>query len=98
MYVSAWGQRGWFSKDESFVREALRAAEEAYRAVGLRGPITTAAELGGNDGTFFDAVGVPVVAFGAIRAECNVHSENEFVFVRDIYMLREFVKNLVRGD
>lgn len=95
--VSAQGQRGWFSRDSSFVEEALEAARRAYGAVGLGGGIAAAAELGGNDGTFFDAVGIPVVAFGAMRAECNAHSEREFVYVRDMYMLKEFVKNLLKG-
>lgn len=96
--VTAQGQRGWYSKDEAFVREALEAAKVAYKSVGLDGEVTAAAELGGNDGTFFDSAGMPVVAFGAIRSECNVHSENEFVYVHDLTMLKEFTKALVRGD
>lgn len=95
--VSAWGQRGWYARDEVLVSEAVKAAKRAYDAVGLRQEIRTAAELGGNDGTFFDMAGMPVVAFGAMRQECNVHSENEFVYVRDLKMLKEFVKNLVGG-
>ena len=95
--VAAQGQRGWYAKDEGFVREALEAARGAYRSVGLEGEVAVAAELGGNDGTFFDAAGIPVVAFGAIRSECNVHSENEFVYARDLAMLKEFVKLLARG-
>lgn len=95
--VTAWGQKGWFSRDESLMREALEAARRAYAAVGLSGEVGAAAELGGNDGTFFDSVGIPVVAFGAIRAECNVHSENEFVYIHDLQMLKEFTKNLLKG-
>lgn len=95
--VSAWGQRGWFSRDQDFVAEAVRAAKRAYEATGLQGEVAVAAELGGNDGTFFDSAGMPVVAFGAIRADNNVHSENEFVYVRDLYMLKEFTKNILRG-
>jgi len=94
--VTAWGQPGWYAKDEEFVREVVGAARRAYRAVGIEGEVGVAAELGGNDGTFFDAVGIPVVAFGAIRSESNVHSENEFVHVRDLLMLKEFVKSVLK--
>lgn len=95
--ATAWGQKGWYARDESLVSEALEAVRKAYAAVGLKGEIATAAELGGNDGTFFDAAGIPVIAFGAIRADCNVHSENEFVYIRDLHMLKEFTKNLLSG-
>ncbi|RLF05810.1 MAG: hypothetical protein DRK00_03380 [Thermoprotei archaeon] len=96
--VKAWGQRGWYTRDDEFVKEALSAARSAYAAVGLRPEIGVAAELGGNDGTFFYEADMPVVAFGAMRPECNVHSENEFVYVRDLVLLKEFVKHLLGGE
>ena len=95
--VKAWGQRGWYTSDEEFIEEALRAARGAYAAVGLKPEVGVAAELGGNDGTFFYEAGMPVLAFGAMRPECNVHSENEFVYVRDLVLLKEFVKRLLAG-
>jgi len=96
--IEAWGQNGWYALDEGFVGEAVSAASRAYSRVGLSGVVGVAAELGGNDGTFFFNRGIPVVAFGAMREDCNVHSENEFVYMRDVEMLKEFVKELARGE
>ncbi|MEM1509490.1 MAG: M20/M25/M40 family metallo-hydrolase [Thermofilaceae archaeon] len=95
--IKAWGQRGWYTLDKDLVDEAVEAAQKSYAAGGLEYKVPTAAELGGNDGTFFFEAGIPVVAFGAIRSDCNVHSENEFVYIRDLFLLKEFVKNMVRG-
>lgn len=88
-------QPGWYSTDEQFVEEASKALEKAQASVGTEPKVAKAAELGGNDGTFFFLRGMPVVAFGAIRADNNVHAPGEFVYVNDLYMLKEFVKNLV---
>ncbi|MCS7105396.1 MAG: M20/M25/M40 family metallo-hydrolase [Thermofilaceae archaeon] len=96
--ISAWGQRGWYAKDECFIEEALEASRKAYESLGLQSNVYAAAELGGNDGTFFDSVGIPVVAFGAMRTDCNVHSENEFVYIQDLILLKEFVKYLAKGS
>lgn len=95
--IKAWGQRGWYTLDRELAEEAVEAAQKSYTAGGLEYRVPTAAELGGNDGTFFFEAGIPVVAFGAIRSDCNVHSENEFVYIRDLFLLKEFVKNMVRG-
>jgi len=84
-------QEGWYSKDEEFVKEALYAVDKAYKSVGIREKPVTAAELGGNDGTFFDAKGMPVVAFGTMREENNVHAPCEFVYIRDIELLKNFI-------
>ena len=91
------GQRGWYSTDEEFVKEALSAVANAYRAVGEEWEPMTAAELGGNDGTFFFQRGMPVVSFGAMRPENRVHGEGEFVYTRDVVLLKEFVKYLLRA-
>jgi len=58
--------------------------------------IPVAGELGGNDGHYFAKVGVPVVCFGPIRDECNFHGVDEFVYLRDIELVKKTVVNLIR--
>lgn len=90
-------QKGWYAKNEEFVSEVLAAAKQAYRDVGLDGEVGLAGELGGNDGTYFDAKGMDVVAFGTIRSGTNIHSEGEFVYLKDIEMYRRFMRHLLLG-
>ncbi|MHB9302764.1 M20 family metallopeptidase [Thermofilum pendens] len=84
-------QKGWYSKNEAFVREVLTAAG---RSKGREVPV--AAELGGNDGTFFDEYGMDVVAFGTIREGTNIHSEGEHVYVEDIEAFRKFMYEFLK--
>lgn len=87
--------RGWYTTDEKLKEEAVKSMEKAINTAGLNQEVKIAAELGGNDGTFFFLKGIPVVALGAIRSENNIHSDNEFVYIRDVEFLKEFVKALV---
>ena len=89
------GQPGWYAKNELFVREVVEAAKKAYRDVGFKGEPGVAAELGGNDGTHFDLYGMDVVAFGTIREGTNIHSEGEFVYIKDLEMFKQFMLNLL---
>ena len=88
-------QRGWYTKNEAFRDEVLSAARMAYRDVGLEGEVGVAAELGGNDGTYFDLAGIDTIAFGTIRSGTNIHSEGEFVYLKDIEMYRHFIRRLL---
>lgn len=90
-------QKGWYTKSEEFKAEVLAAANKAYRDAGLEGEVGLAAELGGNDGTFFDMKSMDVIAFGTIRSGTNIHSEGEFVYIRDIEMYRHFMRHLLVG-
>lgn len=89
------GQPGWYAKNELFVREVVEAAKKAYRDVGFKGEPGVVAELGGNDGTHFDLYGMDVVAFGTIREGTNIHSEGEFVYIKDLEMFKQFMLNLL---
>ena len=53
-----------------------------------------AAELGGNDGSFFAKNGIPVVCYGPIRADTRYHGVDEFVYLQDIQNTRDLVVNL----
>jgi succinyl-diaminopimelate desuccinylase len=52
------------------------------------------AELGGNDGSFFAKNGIPVVCYGAIRADTHYHGVNEFVYLEDLKNTRDLIVNL----
>jgi acetylornithine deacetylase/succinyl-diaminopimelate desuccinylase family protein len=67
-----------------------RAASEAF---GRRIPV--AGELGGNDGHFFSKVGIPVISFGPIRDDCRFHGVDEFVYLKDIELVKKTLVNLV---
>jgi len=53
-----------------------------------------AAELGGNDGSFFAKNGIPVICYGPIRADTRYHGVDEFVYLEDIRNTRDLVVNL----
>lgn len=72
------------------VRRFSRAAQEAF---GQKIPV--AGELGGNDGHYFAKVGIPVVSFGPIRDDCHFHGVEEFVYLRDIELVKKTIVNFV---
>jgi succinyl-diaminopimelate desuccinylase len=72
-----------------FVQQFSRAAQKAF---GKRVPL--AGELGGNDGHYLSKVGIPVVSFGAIRDECHFHGIDEFVYLKDIELVKQTIVNL----
>lgn len=88
-------QPGWYTTDEEYVKEALRALTHAYNVLNIKKEPKIAGELGGNDGTFFSIKGIPVLAYGAIRENSNIHAPGEFVRVSDIITLKEFLKALL---
>jgi acetylornithine deacetylase/succinyl-diaminopimelate desuccinylase-like protein len=67
-----------------------RAANDAFEQ-----RIPVAGELGGNDGHFFSKVGIPVVSFGPIRDDCRFHGVDEFVYLKDIELVKKTLVNLV---
>jgi succinyl-diaminopimelate desuccinylase len=55
-----------------------------------------AAELGGNDGSFFAKNGIPVVCYGTLRADTRYHGVDEFVYLQDMKNTRDLIINLGR--
>ena len=53
-----------------------------------------AAELGGNDGSFFAKNKIPVVCHGTIRTDTRYHGVDEFVYLQDIKNTRDLIINL----
>ncbi|MFA5363881.1 MAG: ArgE/DapE family deacylase [Candidatus Bathyarchaeia archaeon] len=83
-------QQGYCTgKELSFVQTV---ADEIAKTTGQRLPF--AAELGGNDGSFFAKKGIPVVCYGTIRADTRYHGVDEFVYLQDIKNTRDLVVNL----
>ena len=77
------------SKDLVFVQTVL---ENIEKTIGQSPPF--AAELGGNDGSFFAKNGIPVVCYGTIRADTCYHGVDEFVYLEDIRNTRDLLVNL----
>jgi len=88
---------GWLTdKDHPIVKEAYLSAKKAYDKIytdkskrfhGL------AAGLGADDGYYFSNRGIPTVGFGPIRVENNIHGKNEYVYINDLLLVIEFLKN-----
>lgn len=77
------------SKDLVFVQTV---SENIEKTVGQSLPL--AAELGGNDGSFFAENGIPVICYGTIRSDTHYHGVDEFVYLEDIKNTRNLIVNL----
>lgn len=67
-------------------------SENIRKTIGQKLPY--AAELGGNDGSFFAKNGIPVLCYGTIRADTCYHGVDEFVYLEDIKIIRDLIVNL----
>lgn len=85
-------QQGYYTpKDSVFVKTV---SENIKKTTGKTLPF--AAELGGNDGSFFAKNGIPVVCFGTIRPDTRYHGVDEFVYLQDMKNTRDLIINLGR--
>jgi len=51
-------------------------------------------ELGGTDGVhLIDRM--PVIQFGALRSENNIHGKDEFVYIKDLIVVKDFIKKVI---
>ena len=83
-------QQGYHTFADSVFVQTV--SEAIHRTTGKRMPF--AAELGGNDGSFFAKNGIPVVCYGTIRADTRYHGVDEFVYLQDIKNTRDLIINL----
>jgi succinyl-diaminopimelate desuccinylase len=74
----------------------IRSLNEATKKVEGE-QLQVAADLGGNDGTYLAKVNVPVACFGPLREGTNYHGVDEFVYLKDISLVRNVLVNLCRG-
>ncbi len=82
--------QGYHTPENSVFVETV--SENIKRTVGQSLPF--AAELGGNDGSFFAKNGIPVVCYGTIRADTRFHGVDEFVYLEDVKNTRDLIVNL----
>ncbi len=75
--------------DASIVAKLLSALK---MACGKDLPV--AGELGGNDGHFFAASGIPVVCYGPSRSDTRFHGVDEFVHIKDLILMKKTIVNL----
>lgn len=59
-------------------------------------PLPVGASLGGDDGKFLASRGIPVVSYGAIAEDSHFHGTDEFVYLRDLFNLRDVIAALVK--
>ena len=80
-------QQGYHTpEDLVFVQTASR---EIRRVVGKNLPY--AAELIGNDGSFFAKNGIPAICYGPLRSETRYHGVDEFVYLDDLRNMRNLI-------
>jgi succinyl-diaminopimelate desuccinylase len=83
-------QQGYCTPSDSVFVQTV--SDAIKKTTGQRLPF--AAELGGNDGSFFAKNGIPVVCYGTIRADTRYHGVNEFVYLEDIKNTRDLIVDL----
>jgi len=79
----------WVTTDE----EVIEKFKHILKEVTGEEP-KTIVELGGTDGVhLIDRM--PVIQFGALRGDNNIHGLNEFVYIKDLTLVKEFVKKTI---
>jgi succinyl-diaminopimelate desuccinylase len=86
-------QQGYHTSEDSVFVQTV--SESIRKTTGKSLPF--AAELGGNDGSFFAKNEIPVVCHGTIRPDTRYHGVDEFVYLQDIENIRELIINLGRA-
>ena len=82
----------WVTKDSELIKKMSSLLAEV---TGFKPKIVV--ELGGTDGAFLQDR-MPVIQYGAMREDNNIHGPNEFVYIEDLSLVRDFVKKiLVKG-
>ena len=83
---------GWYTTDEKIIEKFREVLEEV-----LGRKVKVVVELGGTDGVFM-IDRMPVIQFGTMRDENNIHGKNEFVYLEDIEKVKKFVKKTITSS
>jgi len=83
---------GWYTTDKKIIGKFREILEEV-----LGRKVKVVVELGGTDGVFM-IDRMPVIQFGTMRDENNIHGKNEFVYLEDIEKVKKFVKTIITSD
>ncbi|MDI9644453.1 MAG: M20/M25/M40 family metallo-hydrolase [Candidatus Verstraetearchaeota archaeon] len=83
---------GFLTPPESpFVQRFRRATASVFGK-----PLPLGASLGGDDGKFLASRGIPVVSYGAIAEDTRFHGTDEFVYLKDLFNLRDVISELIK--
>ncbi|WP_455367904.1 M20 family metallopeptidase [[Eubacterium] cellulosolvens] len=74
--------------EHPFVKRFVVAVEKASRK-----KVETIGLLVANDGRFFAAKKIPTISFGVLREECRYHGIDEFVYLKDIDLVKNTLVN-----
>ncbi|MFX0168772.1 MAG: M20/M25/M40 family metallo-hydrolase [Candidatus Hodarchaeota archaeon] len=86
--------KGYFTDaNQPFIQHFSDLAREV---VGKSLPIV--ADLGGNDGAHLAQAQIPTVCFGTIRHDTNYHAPNEFVYLKDVQIIRDVLVALGKSS
>ena len=83
-------QQGYHTAEDSVFVQTV--SDNIRKTTGRKLP--HAAELGGNDGSFFAKNEIPVVCYGTIRADTRYHGVDEFVYLQDMKNTRDLIISL----
>jgi len=83
---------GWYTTDEKIIEKFKEILEGA-----IDRKVKVVVELGGTDGVFM-IDRMPIIQFGTMREENNIHGKNEFVYLEDIEKVKKFVKNVITSS
>jgi acetylornithine deacetylase/succinyl-diaminopimelate desuccinylase-like protein len=76
---------GWGSDPKNKYIKAFHAAVQEV----VSPDIPISADLGGNDGHFFTAVGIPTACYGTIAEDGNFHGIDEFLRLDDFEKVKK---------
>ena len=80
---------GWYTTNKKVVNTIKKIAESV---VGEK--LKLSVELGGTDGRYL-IERMPVVQFGTLREDTNIHGKNEFVYLADLDVVKRFIKKVL---
>jgi len=81
--------KGWYTKDTKIIESFKKVLEDV-----MGKEVKIVAELGATDGVFLIDK-MPVIQFGTMRDENNVHGKNEFVYLEDVELVKNFIKKVI---
>jgi len=79
----------WYATDEEVVTKFKNILEKTAGK-----PMKVAVELGGTDGVFM-IERMPVIQYGTLREDTNIHGKNEFVYLEDVKFIKKLIKEII---
>ncbi|MHA1616951.1 MAG: ArgE/DapE family deacylase [Candidatus Njordarchaeales archaeon] len=83
---------GWVTEDKQIIEKFKKILEEL-----LGQEVRIVVELGGTDGVHL-INRMPVIQFGALRSDNNIHGKDEFVYINDVVLVKDFIKKVITTE